>query len=126
MPVQASFAAAPSVTVTAAPAVGAAPLTTTLTASGDAASYRWELPGGATTAGPALTASFPAGRWTVTAIGTSTTGEETRTTVKVLSIALTLHAPSAIPTGRRTYLTGSVVPALTGAAVKVSRAGRIT
>ena len=62
MPAQASVAAAPSVTVTAAPVVGAAPLATTLTASGNAASYRWELPGGATAAGPTLTTSFPAGR----------------------------------------------------------------
>ncbi len=126
MPVQAAFAAAPSVSVTASPAVGAAPLTTTLTASGDAASYRWELPGGATAAGPSVTRSFPAGRWTVAAIGASATGEETRTTFTVTSVALTLRAPAETPTGQRAWLTGRVVPTLAGSQVKVSRAGRIT
>jgi peptidoglycan hydrolase-like protein with peptidoglycan-binding domain len=126
MPVQAALAAAPSVSVTASPTVGAAPLTTTLTASGDAASYRWELPGGATVAGPTVTRSFPAGRWTVAALATSATGEEARTTVTITSIALTLRAPAAIPTGRRAWLTGRVVPALAGSRVKVVRAGRIT
>src|SRR4051794_13400298 len=114
MPVQAAFAAAPSVTVTAAPAAGAAPLTTTLTASGDAASYRWELPGGPAAAGATVTPSFPAGRWTVTAIGTAATGEETRTTATITSIALTLHAPAPVATGQRAFLTGRVVPALAG------------
>src|SRR3954467_14867323 len=126
MPLQAAFAAAPSVAVTASPAVGAAPLTTTLTASGDAASYRWELPGGAGAAGPNVTTSFPAGRWTVAAIGTSATGEETRSTIAITSVALTLRAPAAIPTGQRAWLTGRVVPRLAGSQVKVARAGRIT
>ncbi len=126
MPVQAALAAAPSVSVEVLPAVGAAPLTTTLTASGNAASYRWELPGGATAAGPSVTRSFPAGRWTVAAVGTSPTGEETRTTVTITSIALTLRAPAAIPTGQRAWLTGRVVPTLAGAEVKVARGRRIT
>lgn len=126
MPVQAALAAAPSVSVTASPTVGAAPLNTTLTVSGDAASYRWELPGGATAAGPSVTTSFPAGRWTIAAVGTSATGEETRTTVTITSIALTLRTPPAIPTGQRSWLTGRVVPALAGSQVKVARAGRIT
>src|SRR4051794_37218511 len=98
MPVQAALAAAPSVTATAARAVGAAPLTPTLTASGDAASYRWELPGGTTAAGASVTTSFPAGRWTVTAVGTAATGEETRTTATITSIALTLRAPAPVAT----------------------------
>src|SRR3954452_10209931 len=126
MPVQAAIAAAPSVSVTASPALGAAPLTTTLSASGDAASYRWELPGGITASGPSVTSSFPAGRWTVAAVGTSVTGEETRTTVTVTSIALTLRAPPTIPTGQRAWLTGRVVPTLRGSDVKVARSGRIT
>jgi N-acetylmuramoyl-L-alanine amidase len=126
MPVHAATAAAPSVSITASPAVGAAPLATTLTASGDAVSYRWELPGGATAAGPTVTTSFAAGRWTVAVIGTSATGEETRATVRITSIALTAHAPPAIPTGQRAYLTGRVVPALAGSEVKASRDGRIT
>jgi hypothetical protein len=126
MPVQAALATAPSITVTASPAVGAAPLTTTLAAAGDAASYRWELPRGATAAGPDLTATFPAGRWTVAVIGTSATGEEARAAVTVTSVAVTLRGPPAIPTGQRAFLTGRVVPRLAGSQIKVARAGRIT
>jgi hypothetical protein len=73
-----------------------------------------------------VTTAFPAGRWTIAAIGTSATGEETRASVTVTSVALSLHAPRAVPSGERTYLAGRVVPALAGARLAVSRAGRIT
>jgi hypothetical protein len=62
----------------------------------------------------------------VAAVGTSATGEETRTAFTVTSIALTLRAPAVIPAGQRAYLTGRVVPALAGAEVKAARTGRIT
>jgi PKD repeat protein len=38
-----ALGAAPAVTVTAAPVTGQAPLTVTLTAAGDAATYHWDL-----------------------------------------------------------------------------------
>jgi PKD repeat protein len=49
-------AAQPSVTITASATVGAAPLTVTFEARGDAASYRWQLGNGDTAEGPTATA----------------------------------------------------------------------
>jgi L,D-transpeptidase-like protein/putative peptidoglycan binding protein len=117
-------AAPPTVAVQASPALGAAPLTTTLTASGDAVSYRWELPGNASAAGPSVTTVFPAGRWVVGAVGTSATGEETRMTVTVTSVSLSLSGPSVAAYGARVYLTGRTVPALPGSRLAVQRDGR--
>ena len=124
LPAHAAFAAAPSVTVSAAQALGPAPLTTTLTASGDAVSYRWELPGGATAAGPSVTTTFKAGRWTVTAIGTSATGEETRATATVTAVALTLRGTRPVGYRERGWLTGRIVPSLPGTRLAVRRDGR--
>ncbi len=124
LPAHAAFAAAPSVTVSAAKALGPAPLTTTLTASGDAVSYRWELPGGATAAGPSATTTFKAGRWTVTAIGTSATGEETRATATVTAVALTLRGTRPVGYRERGWLTGRIVPSLPGTRLAVRRDGR--
>ncbi|MGZ8693896.1 MAG: L,D-transpeptidase family protein [Gaiellaceae bacterium] len=124
LPAHAAWAAAPAVTVAAAPSLGPAPLSTTLTASGDAISYRWELPGGAAAAGPTTPATFRAGRWTVAVIGTSATGEETRATVTVTSIALTLRGPAPVGYRKRGWLTGRGVPSLAGSRLAVRRDGR--
>jgi cytochrome c len=66
-------AAPPSVTAAATPAAGVAPLQVTLTASGDAASYAWDLGDGATAAGAVVQHVYAAGRHraTVTATGAS-------------------------------------------------------
>jgi hypothetical protein len=124
LPVHAALAAPPSVAVQASPALGAAPLTTTLTASGDAVAYRWELPAGIIASGPVVTTIFPAGRWVVAVTGTAATGEETRTTVTVTSVALSLSAPRAANFRARVFLTGQTVPALPGSRVTVQRDGR--
>jgi hypothetical protein len=126
LPAHAALAAPPTVAVQAMPALGAAPLTTTLTASGDAVSYRWELPGNATAAGASVTTVFPAGRWLVAVVGASATGEETRTAVTVTSVALSLSAPRVATHGARVFLTGRTVPALPGSRVTVQRDGRVT
>jgi hypothetical protein len=124
LPAHGAYAAAPTVSVSASQTLGAAPLTTTLTASGDAASYRWELPGGATAAGPSVTTTFKAGHWTATAIGTATTGEETRATVTVNAVALTLRGTKPVGYRERGWLTGTIVPSLPGSRLVVRRDGR--
>ena len=124
LPAHGALAAAPSVTVTAAQALGAAPLTTTLTASGDAVAYRWELPGGATAVGTSVTTTFKAGRWTVAAIGMSATGEETRATVTVTAVALMLRGTAPVGYRQRGWLTGRMVPSLPGTRLAVRRDSR--
>ncbi|MFN2472088.1 MAG: L,D-transpeptidase family protein [Gaiellaceae bacterium] len=119
----AAHAAPPAVSVQAAPALGAAPLKTTLTASGDAVAYRWELPGGAVAAGPSVSFTFPAGRHLVSVVGTSASGEETRASVTVTSVALEASAPRVADYRRRVKVRGTIVPALTGARVALLREG---
>jgi hypothetical protein len=119
----AALAAPPAVTVQAAPALGAAPLTTTLTAAGDAVSYRWELPGGATASGPQVTTAFQAGRWVVAVVGTSATGEVTRATVAVTAVSLSIASPRVVTYRARAFLTGRIVPALPGSRLDVQRDG---
>jgi hypothetical protein len=96
VPVHVALAAPPAVTAQAAPALGAAPLTTTLTATGGAVSYRWELPGGATASGPQVAVTLQAGRWVVGVVGTSATGEEARATVTVTAVSLSVIAPRVV------------------------------
>jgi hypothetical protein len=124
LPVQPAAAAPPAVTVQASPALGAAPLTTTLTAAGDAVAYRWELPGGATASGPQVTTVFQAGRWVVGVVGTAATGEETRATVTITAVSLSLAAPRVVTYGARAFLTGRIVPALPGSRLAVQRDGQ--
>jgi hypothetical protein len=121
LPMHAGLAAPPAVTVAATPALGAAPLTTTLTAAGDAVSYRWELPGGATASGPRVTVTFQAGRWVAGVVGTSATGEETRATVAVTAVSLSLAGPRVVTYRARAFLTGRIVPALPGSRLDVQR-----
>ena len=51
-------------TVQATPASGAAPLAVTLTATGDAATYHWDLGDGTTADGAAVQHTYAAGRFT--------------------------------------------------------------
>ncbi len=119
----AAHGAPPAVSVQAAPAQGPAPLTTTLTATGDAVTYRWELPGGVTANGPSVTHVFPAGRHVVTVVGTNAQGEETRTPVTVTALTLSLTAPQSADFATRVRLRGRLFPALRGTRLTVYRNG---
>ena len=116
-------AAPPTVTATATPAAGVAPLRVTLTATGDAVSYAWDLGDGATAAGPIVTNVYRAGRFTATVTATSTTGETAQAQVQVASTArtLVLSAPKAADYGGTATLQGSLVPAVRGARISVYR-----
>ena len=109
-----AHAAPPSVSAQAAPPRGPAPLTTTLTAAGDAASYRWELPGGATATGASLTYTFPAGKHVVGVVATSATGETARAAVTVVAMTLSLDAPRVAGFGERVRLSGRLWPSFRG------------
>ena len=66
-----ALAAAPAVTATATPATGQAPLTVTLAASGDAATYHWDLGDGAAADGASVQHVYAAGLWTATVTATA-------------------------------------------------------
>jgi hypothetical protein len=85
--------APPLVDVHASPQLGLAPLESTLTASGDAASHHWEVNGVAVGDGASLRHIFPAGHHEVALVATSASGEVTRQTLTVSAFSLTLSAP---------------------------------
>ena len=123
--VPAAGAAPPTVQVGASPQVGRAPLDSTLVASGDASSYRWEIGGAAVGEGPALRHVFPAGRHQVTLVALSAAGEETRQSVTVSAFSLSLRGPRVASYRSRATFSGRVFPALPGARVALERAGRV-
>jgi hypothetical protein len=76
-------AAPPVVAASAAPTTGVAPLRVTLTATGDAASYRWDFGDGKSAAGVRVAHAYAAGSWTATVTATSATGETAQASVAV-------------------------------------------
>ena len=94
--------AKPTVNVQASATVGAAPLSVTLTASGPAATYHWDLGDGMFTA-------------TVTA--TDSGGETAQASVVITSAQLSLTGEKVGTYGRPSTLRGQMVPALKGAPI---------
>jgi PKD repeat protein len=104
----------PSVTISASTTAGAAPLTVTFEARGDAASYRWQLGNGETADGPTASATYGPGLWTVTVTATAADGATTQASVTVRSVTVTLLPPAAGRYGNPATFRGRVVPALAG------------
>lgn len=98
----AARAGGPAVTATASPPWGTAPLRVTLTASGDAASYRWDFGDGHGAEGTAATHVYPAGSFTATVTATSADGgsTEARVAVRVEPRSIALAAPGRRSTAR--------------------------
>jgi len=109
--------AAPIVNVQANTTLGAAPLTVTLTASGDAATYHWDLGDGSVADGPVVQHQYGAGRFTATVTATDSGGATAQASVVITSVQLTLRGPKVGTYGRRAALRGRMVPALKGAPV---------
>src|ERR1700759_117602 len=107
-------AESPSVTISASATAGAAPLTVTFEARGDAASYRWQLGNGQTAEGLTASATYGPGLWTVTVTATAADGATTHASVTVRSVAVTLLPPPVSRYGRPVAFQGRVVPALAG------------
>ena len=114
----------PSVTISASATAGAAPLTVTFEARGDAASYGWQLGNGQTAEGPIASAIYGPGLWTVTVTATAADGATTQASVTVRSVAITLLPPSESRYGRLVAFHGRVVPALAGEPVALYVGGR--
>ena len=71
----AAHAAPPALTAQATPSSGAAPLAVTLTATGDTATYHWELGDGGTADGPVVQHTYAAGRFAAHVTATNPLGE---------------------------------------------------
>lgn len=97
--------------IQASATLGAAPLAVTLTATGSAATYRWELGDGTTAEGAVVTHTYPAGRFTARVTATGPDGESAAS-VQVISVGVALRSPRhAVGYGHRLTLAGTVVPA---------------
>jgi hypothetical protein len=118
-----ALAAPPVVSVTASPAAGVAPLRVTLTATGDAAAYAWDLGDGSVATGAAVAHVYGPGRFVATVTATSASGEIAQAQVAVAASArtLTLRAPAIAPYGDSAIVSGSLLPAIKGARVQIYR-----
>lgn len=119
----AAQAGAPAVTAAATRVAGAAPLQVTLAATGDAASYTWDLGDGTTGEGPVVTHVYGPGRFVATVTATSAEGETSQAQVTVVAVrrVLTLEAPRSGGYEAAVTLAGSLKPAPAGARVQVYR-----
>jgi N-acetylmuramoyl-L-alanine amidase len=111
--------ATPTIRVQASPASGQAPLDVTLTATGDAVSYHWELGDGTIADGSSVQHRYEAGRYTATVTGTGADGTTARGSATVTALELRLAGPRATTYGRRTTFKGRIRPATPGALVSI-------
>ncbi|MEP6908857.1 MAG: PKD domain-containing protein [Actinomycetota bacterium] len=111
--------ATPTVSVGASATLGQAPLDVTLTATGDAVSYHWELGDGAQADGPVVQHRYEAGKYTVTVTATAVDGSIAKAAVTITSVKIVLNGPKEGTYGRRATFTGRLVPALRGAPVSL-------
>jgi PKD repeat protein len=133
----AAQASGPAVSIQASVTSGPAPLSVTLTASGDPALYHWDLGDGTTADGPVVQHVYAAGRFVaqVTATGA---GGTSQAQVTITSLGLTLGAPKLGSYGQRIRFHGRTVPTLKNvrvglyrgeqriASAKTDRKGRIS
>ena len=117
-------AAPPAVTAFATPSAGVAPLQVTLAASGDAATYAWDLGDGAAATGALVAHVYSAGRYTATVTATGATGEiaQARVEIVVGRRTIALSAPRVADYGGAATLTGVLRPAVRGARIQLYRA----
>src|SRR5262249_3924406 len=109
--------AAPIVNVQASTTLGGAPLTVTLTASGDAATYHWDLGDGSVADGRVVQPQYGAGRSTAAVTATDSGGATAQASVVVTSAQPTLRGPKVATYGRRATFRGRMVPAVRGAPI---------
>ncbi|HEX3686602.1 MAG TPA: L,D-transpeptidase family protein [Gaiellaceae bacterium] len=119
----AAHAAPPAVTAQATPASGAAPLQVTLTATGEAASYHWELGDGSTADGPVVQHAYAAGRFTARVTATNPLGETSQATVAIAATGITLAGPGRGRYQQLARFHGRLVPAAKGARIALYRNG---
>ena len=103
--------------IQATPATGQAPLNVTLTATGDAVSYHWDLGDKTQADGPVVQHQYATGRFTATVTGTAADGTTAQASAVITSAQLTLSGPKMTTYGRRATFKGRLAPALRGAPI---------
>ncbi len=119
----AAHATPPAVTAQATPSTGAAPLTVTLAATGDTATYHWELGDGGTADGPLVQHTYAAGRFTAHVTATNLLGETSQATVVITATGITLVGPGRGHYQQLARFHGRLVPAVKGARLALYRNG---
>jgi PKD repeat protein len=109
--------AKPNVSVQATPATGQSPLNVTLTATGDAVSYHWDLGDKTLADGPVVQHQYATGRFTATVTGTAADGTTAQASVVITSAQLTLRGPKLATYGKKATFRGRMAPALRGAPI---------
>jgi hypothetical protein len=112
------------VTAQAAPASGAAPLAVTLTATGDAATYHWDLGDGNSADGAVVQHTYPPGRFTARVTATNTAGETAQATAVVTATGLTLTGPRRGRYQQLARFHGRLIPAAKGVRIGLYRGGQ--
>ena len=107
----------PTVSVQATPTVGQAPLSVTLTATGDAVAYHWDLGDRTQADGPVVQHQYGAGKFKATVTATGVDGTTAQASVTIISAQLTLTGPRLATYGRRATFRGRIAPALRGAPI---------
>ena len=115
----AAGAVPPTVSASAGPASGAAPLRVAFTATGDAVSYHWTFGDGATADGPAIDHVYRAGAFTARLTAASATGETATKTFRVLSFAVTLRGKRLVTYRHHLRFRGKLVPAIRGLRIEL-------
>ena len=82
----------------------------TLTATGDTATYHWELGDGGTADGPVVQHTYAAGRFTAHVTATNPLGETSQATVAITATGITLAGPGAAATSSSPASTASSFP----------------
>ena len=111
-------------TAQAAPASGAAPLAVTLSATGDAATYHWDLGDGTTADGAVVQHTYAAGRFTARVTATNAGGETAQATAVVTATGLTLAGPRSGRYRQLARFHGRLIPAAKGVRVGLYRGGQ--
>ena len=122
--VPAAHAAPPAVSVQASASSGPAPLTVTLTASGDLATYHWDLGDGTTADGPIVQHVYGPGRFTARVTATAPNGETAQAQATITSLGLTLKAPRVGRYRQVLAFHGRLVPGIKGARLALYRGDR--
>jgi N-acetylmuramoyl-L-alanine amidase len=120
----AAHAAPPVISAQATPGIGQAPLEVTLTATGTADSFSWNLGDGSQAEGRVVRHAYATGRYTATVTATAG-GESAQASVTVTALTLSLTAPRAGTYGRRVLLAGRLTPALPRARVSLLSGERV-
>ena len=113
----AAHAAPPAVSAQATATRGPAPLAVTLTASGDLATYHWDLGDGTTADGPSVQHAYGPGRFTARVTATAPSGETSQAQVAITALGLTLQAPHVGRYRQRLAFHGRLVPGFKGARI---------